>query len=155
MNEQGVPYLCVQDWRGEWKGLRGERLSPDMTLQPLGSCWFIRGSQLLAPDQATAESGLGKADSICFLEKPTGSWPLSREVLLTITFPQQGCLVLRQTPGSSVARSRGLAVPRLQLHLARRISCGFCCCRDVWGGCQHFYLFISSASQELFPALAS
>lgn len=94
-------------------------------------------------------------DGACFLEKPTGGQPVSREVLLTVTFPLQGCPVLPQTPGSSVACSRSRAVPRLRLHLARRIQCSFCWCRYVFSSCQHFYLFISSASQELFPAFAS
>lgn len=107
------------------------------------------------PDKMTVVSGPGETEHACFLEKPTGNQPLSHEVLLTITFPQQRCPILRQTPGSSIACSRSLAVPRLRLHLAQRIRCSFCWCRDVWGGCQHFYLFISSASQELFPAFDS
>ena len=44
VNEWGVPYLCFQDRRGEWKGLRSKELSPAVTLQPLGSCWLPRGS---------------------------------------------------------------------------------------------------------------
>lgn len=81
-------------------------------------------------------------DGACFLEKPTGGRPVSREVLLTVTFPLQGCPVLPQTPGSSVACSRSRAVPRLRLHLARRTRCSFCWCRDVFSSCQHFYLLI-------------
>lgn len=95
--------------------------------------------------------GWGKADSACFLEKPTGSQRLSGEVLLTGTFPLRGCLVLPPDP----RLIHHLAVPRLRLYLAQRIRCRFCWYRDVWGGCQHFHLPILSASQELLPAFAS
>lgn len=41
------------------------------------------------PDKMTVVSGPGETELACFLEKPTGNQPLSHEVLLTITFPQQ------------------------------------------------------------------
>lgn len=82
----------------------------------LGVAGSPEAPKLLARDQATAVSGLlpGRANG-----KPT----LSREVLLTITFPLQGCPVLPQTPGSSVACSTGWAAPRPHLRLARRMQC--------------------------------
>lgn len=154
-SERGVPYLCFQGCSGEeWQGLASAELSPAVALQPLRE-------ELLAPQRLPnswprpAASGLGEADRDRFLEKPRGSQLVSREVLLTITFLLQGCPVLPQTPGSSVACSRSWAVPRLRLHLARIVRCRFCWCRDGWGGCQHFHPSISSASQELPPAFAS
>lgn len=124
-SERGVPYLCFQGCSGEeWQGLASAELSPAVALQPLRE-------ELLAPQRLLnswprpAASGLGEADRDRFLEKPRGSQLVSREVLLTITFLLQGCPVLPQTPGSSVACSRSWAVPRLRLHLARSCDAGF------------------------------
>lgn len=107
------------------------------------------------PQTGLLQCGAGNGRRCLLPGQAGGKQPLSREVLLTVTFPLQGCPVLPQTPGSPVTCPTSWAVPRLHLPLARRMRCGFRWCRDVWGGCQHFYLHVSSASQELFPAFAS
>ena len=151
-NERKGPYLYVQDCRGEeWQGLLSAGPSPAVALQPPGSGRLTKGSQTPGPRPDHCSAGAGKGRRGLLPGQANGKQPLSREVLLTITFPLQGCPVLPQTPGSSVACSTSWAVPRLHLPLARRMRCGFCWCRDVWGGCQQFYLHISSASQRASP----
>lgn len=95
----------------ERKGLMSAEVSPAVTLQLLRSCWLTRGSRTPGPRPGHCSVRAGKADPCLLPDKPKGSQPLSREVLLTITFPLQGCPVLPQTPGSSVTCSRSLAVP--------------------------------------------
>lgn len=109
-NERRVPYLYFQGWRRR-RG-RGSRVQSCPLLWPrshLGAA----GSQTPDPRPGyhSVRAGRGRR-SACFLEAPTGSQPLSREVLLTIAFPQA---------------HPGWAAPRLHLHLARRARRSFRC----------------------------
>lgn len=98
-----LPVFPAQE---EYKESLNVDLSP--AVSHLGTAGSPAASKLLAPDQATAVAVWGKADRACFLEKP-----LSHEVLLTITFPLQGCLVLPPGPWACQSLDHSWAVPSL------------------------------------------
>lgn len=97
------PLTCIA-------GIAGVQGADERTVVPCrdpADTWELPAHQRLAnswPQTRPLQSQFwGKTDSACFLEKPTGSRLVPREVLLTVTFPLQGCLVLPRTPGSSPA----------------------------------------------------